>query len=100
MWRRASARSVVIGMAIVVFTICSVLPLVHLLVTAVANAYGAQYASLLLDVRQRGSCTTRRYSESARHWVRPRLACRSGLRSRVFRCGGRGSFAWCWRHRL
>ena len=54
MWRPASARSVVIGMAIVVFTICSVLPLVHLLVTALANAGGAQYASLRLDIRQRG----------------------------------------------
>jgi iron(III) transport system permease protein len=54
MWHGESARRVVIGVAIVVFTICSVLPLVHLLVTALANAGGAQYASLLLDIRQRG----------------------------------------------
>jgi iron(III) transport system permease protein len=53
MWRRASARRVVLGVAIVVFTICSALPLVHLLATALATAGGAQYASVLLDVRQR-----------------------------------------------
>ena len=54
MWRGHRARTIVIGLATVIFVVCSVLPLVHLLITTVANAGGTPYASLLLDSRQRG----------------------------------------------
>jgi iron(III) transport system permease protein len=54
MWRGHSARTIVTGTATVVFVVCAVVPVGHLLFTTVANADGTIYASLLLDMRERG----------------------------------------------
>jgi iron(III) transport system permease protein len=53
MWRRQSARTIVISLAMAVFLVCSVLPLVYLLVTTLGDAGRTDAASLLLDARQR-----------------------------------------------
>jgi iron(III) transport system permease protein len=54
MWRRQSARTIVIGFATALFLVCSVVPLVYLLITALMDADRTDAASLLLDARQRG----------------------------------------------
>ena len=53
MWRAQPARTVVIGTAVVVFVVCSVVPVAYLLFTALAGT-GAAYTTVLLDARQRG----------------------------------------------
>src|SRR5688572_31514844 len=54
MWRHQSARTIVIGLATALFLVCSVVPLVYLLITALMDAGRTDVASLLLDARQRG----------------------------------------------
>jgi iron(III) transport system permease protein len=50
--QRISSRTVVIGLAVGVFLVTSVLPVAYLLVVALTTAEG--YSSVLLDARQRG----------------------------------------------
>lgn len=53
MWRRQSSRTVVIGIALVVFVACCVMPVGHLLAMA-RHGIGASAAAVMLDARQRG----------------------------------------------
>jgi iron(III) transport system permease protein len=52
MWRGQPARTVAIGTAVVVFIVCSVVPVGYLLFTSVAPSRA--YETVLLDARQRG----------------------------------------------
>lgn len=52
MWRAQPARTVVIGVAIVVFVVCSVVPVAYLVFTSLGASQA--YETVLLDARQRG----------------------------------------------
>ena len=52
MWRAQPARTAVIGVAIVVLVVCSVVPVAYLVVTSLGASQA--YKSVLLDARQRG----------------------------------------------
>jgi iron(III) transport system permease protein len=53
MWQRQFTRTVVIGIALIVFTVCCVAPVSYLLFTSLTSAETISTA-LLLDIRQRG----------------------------------------------
>jgi iron(III) transport system permease protein len=56
MWHWRSSRTAVIGTAVLIFGVCSLLPSLYVLVTALADVDGL--SALLLDARQRGLLIT------------------------------------------
>jgi iron(III) transport system permease protein len=56
MWHWRSSRTAVIGVAVLIFGVCSLLPSLYVLVTALGDVDGL--SALLLDARQRGLLIT------------------------------------------
>lgn len=54
MAHRQPTRALVIGLAVAAFVVCAVLPVAHLLVTALAAPGSTRSAAFLLDARRRG----------------------------------------------
>jgi ABC-type Fe3+ transport system permease subunit len=52
MWRWPSSRTVVVGMAMVLFGVCCVLPLGYLVTVSLTDV--AAFPAMALDARQRG----------------------------------------------